>query len=156
MPLGTSFGDLQLPAQVNVKISGKEQEQAVNVTWQESSIDLNMPGVYTLTGELALEEGIVNGTVAAEIQVIVEDIIVKVSEIPGISTVAGTPFSRFRQRQVFEFCSKCCLYAFRIFHFQDFNAFFYCYSNGCFYLIGRYNCQSQRNTGNQYGGRNSF
>ena len=99
VPLGTSFGDLQLPAQVNVKISGKEQEQAVNVTWQESSIDLNMPGVYTLTGELALEEGIVNGTVAAEIQVIVEDIIVKVSEIPGISTVAGTPFESLQLPQ---------------------------------------------------------
>ncbi len=100
--VGAEFSSLNLPSQVNVKISGEEQEKAVNVAWQESDINLNKPGAYILKGTLSLDGALANSAVAAEIRVVVEDKITGVSEIQGISAAAGTSFENLELPETVE------------------------------------------------------
>ncbi len=67
---GTLFKDLNLPSKVNVMINGEKEPLETSVTWNEEDVDLNTAGIYTLEGELQLEEGIVNSD-ALKAQIVV-------------------------------------------------------------------------------------
>lgn len=70
---GTAFEELPLPEKVGITYKTRAAEE-VSVNWEAGKYQADVPGVYTLYGELVLEEGMTNPDgLMAEIQVTVKE-----------------------------------------------------------------------------------
>ena len=73
VPEGTGFDALELPAAVQVKLDSGEWIDA-SVTWSSEGYDGDVPGAYTITGDLAAENVLNPDGLQASVQVTVEPV----------------------------------------------------------------------------------
>ncbi len=100
---GTAFAELLLPKTIEVTLEDGTSE-TVNVTWNVGDYNAEEIGAYTISGDLALKEGMINpDNLTAQITVkisegdipepIEEAEIIAVKELEGIEVEKGTAFA---------------------------------------------------------------